>query len=150
MKNLLITAAVATAIISTSALAADVGVSISIGQPGFYGQIDIGNFPQPQVTNVQPVIIEGRGMDRPPIYLHVPPEYAKHWKQHCHEYHACGERVFFVRDEWYSKEYVPRYQEQHREHKDIRHEDRKDEHKDVRREGDRHDDHHEEHKDDRR
>jgi len=29
--------------------AADVGVSISVGQPGFYGQIDIGDFPQPQL-----------------------------------------------------------------------------------------------------
>ena len=39
-----------TAGIST-AIAADVGVSISVGQPGFYGQIDIGNFPQPRVVS---------------------------------------------------------------------------------------------------
>jgi len=32
------------------AFAGDVGVSISIGQPGFYGQIDIGNVPRPQLV----------------------------------------------------------------------------------------------------
>jgi hypothetical protein len=42
------------------AFAADVGVSISIGQPGFYGQIDIGNVPQPQVVYAQPVVIQPR------------------------------------------------------------------------------------------
>ena len=31
------------------AFAADVGVSISIGQPGLCGQIDIGNVPQPRL-----------------------------------------------------------------------------------------------------
>ena len=40
------------------ALAADVGVSISIGQPGFYGQIDIGNVPQPQLVYPRPVVIQ--------------------------------------------------------------------------------------------
>ena len=49
-------------------------------------------------------------MDRPPIYLHVPPGHAKHWRRHCGEYNACGERVFFVQDGWYNREYVPRYQ----------------------------------------
>src|SRR2546425_10235251 len=24
-----------------------------------------------------------------PIYLHVPPGHAKHWRKHCHEYNAC-------------------------------------------------------------
>ena len=38
--------------------AADVGVSISVGQPGFYGQIDIGHFPQPRVVYAQPVVIQ--------------------------------------------------------------------------------------------
>ena len=37
------------------ALAADVGVSVQISQPGVYGRIDIGRFPQPQVVVPQPV-----------------------------------------------------------------------------------------------
>ena len=113
MKHFLIAAAVAAATITTPALAADVGVSISIGQPGFYGRLDIGDYPQPQVIYRQPMAIERVPMDRPPIYLRVPPGHAKHWRKHCREYNACGERVFFVQDNWYNREYAPRYQEKH-------------------------------------
>ena len=115
MKRILIAAAVAVTTIVTPALAADIGASISIGQPGFYGQLDIGNFPQPQVIYRQPMVIErGVPSSRPPVYLRVPPGQAKHWSKHCREYDACGERVLFVQDKWYNHEYVPRYQEQHR------------------------------------
>ena len=116
MKRFLFAAVLAAA--SAPVLAADVGVSISVGQPGFYGRIDIGGYPQPQVIYSQPVLVERVPAYRPPIYLRVPPGYAKHWDKHCHEYHACGERVFFVRDDWYHHEYVPRYQEKHRGHGD--------------------------------
>jgi hypothetical protein len=94
------------------ALAADVGVSISIGQPGFYGQIDIGNVPQPQLVYPQPVVIRRAPefVSAPPIYLHVPPGHEKHWSKHCAEYNACGRPVYFVRDDWYNNEYAPRYQ----------------------------------------
>ena len=119
MKRFFMAAALAVTTINTPALAADVGVSVSIGQPGFYGQLDIGNFPQPQVIYRQPMVIErGVPANRPPIYLRVPPGYAKHWRQHCREYNACGERVFFVQDRWYNREYVPRYQKQHRDRQD--------------------------------
>jgi hypothetical protein len=136
MKQLLIAAAVVAASI-TSAHAADVGVSVTVGQPGFYGKIDIGNFPQPQVINAQPVIIQRGPDERPPVYLHVPPGHAKHWSRHCHEYNACGDRVFFVEDNWYNREYAPRYQEEHRDReegrRDERRDDRRDEGRDERR-----------------
>jgi hypothetical protein len=92
--------------------AADVGVSISIGEPGFYGQIDIGNFPQPQLVYPQPVVIRRSPefVSVPPVYLHVPPGHEKHWSRHCAQYNACGRPVYFVRDDWYNNEYVPRYQ----------------------------------------
>ena len=114
MKRFLLSAVIAAATFTAPAFAADVGVSVSIGQPGFYGQIDIGDFPQPRVIYAQPRIIErGISRNRPPVYLRVPPRHAKNWKHHCHEYHACGERVMFVRDDWYEREYVPRYREKH-------------------------------------
>ena len=114
MKRFLLSAVIAAATLIAPALAADVGVSISIGQPGFYGQIDIGDYPQPRVLYAQPIIIQrGVLMNRPPVYLRVPPGHARNWKKHCHEYRACGERVLFVRDDWYEREYVPRYQEKH-------------------------------------
>ncbi|HUW28440.1 MAG TPA: hypothetical protein VMV97_07510 [Sulfuriferula sp.] len=109
-----VTAAAAAATVTAPALAADVGVSVSIGQPGFYGRLDIGGYPPPQVIYRQPIAIQRVPMNRPPIYLHVPPGHAKHWSKHCHEYNACGERVYFVQDNWYNREYVPRYQKQHR------------------------------------
>lgn len=124
MKRFLIAAAVAAATFTTPVFADDVGVSVSIGQPGFYGHLDIGDFPQPQVIYRQPIVIErGVQMDRPPIYLRVPPGHAKHWRKHCREYNACGERVFFVHDDWYNREYVPRYQERHRDRRDDRRDD---------------------------
>lgn len=139
MKRFLIAAAIAATTVTTPALAADVGVSVSIGQPGFYGQIDIGDYyPPPQVIYRQPVVIERVPMSRPPIYLRVPPGHAKHWSKNCHKYNACGERVYFVKDDWYNREYVPRYQEQHRDRRD----DRRDEYRDDRRgkqKNDRHD-----------
>ena len=56
MKHFLFGAALATLVGST--LAADVGVSVSVGQPGFYGRIDIGNVLQPQLVYPSPVIIQ--------------------------------------------------------------------------------------------
>ncbi len=119
MKRVLISVVLAAATISTSVLAAGVGVPVSIGQPGFYGQIDIDSFPQPQVIYRQPRIIERVILEeRPPIYMRVPPGHSKNWRKHCHKYNACGERVFFVRDSWYQQEYVPRYREQHHDRRD--------------------------------
>lgn len=138
MKRFLIAVAIAAATVSTPALAADVGVSVSIGQPGFYGHIDIGDYPQPRVLYRQPIIVERVQVERPPVYLRVPPGHAKNWRKHCREYNACGERVFFVRDDWYEREYVPRYQEKHRERgdDDRRDEGRNDDRRDEGRNGD--------------
>ena len=101
----------------TTALAADVGVSISVGQPGFYGQIDIGNVPRPLLIYPQPVVIERVQVVETvqPIYLHVPPGHAKNWKKHCQKYDACARPVYFVKDDWYNNVYVPHY-EQEQEH----------------------------------
>ena len=124
MKRFLIAAAIAAATVTTPALAADVGVSVSIGQPGFYGRLDIGGYPQPQVIYRQPIAIQRVPAHRPPIYLRVPPGHAKHWSKHCREYNACGERVYFVQDNWYNREYVPRYQKQHRDRRGDRRDER--------------------------
>jgi hypothetical protein len=92
MKHFMIAAAVAatTAGLVTPAFAADVGVSISIGQPGFYGQLDIGDYPQPRVYYREPMIIEQVVSYGPPIYLRVPPGHRTHWRQYCGEYNAPG------------------------------------------------------------
>ncbi|WP_296893289.1 hypothetical protein [Thiobacillus sp.] len=126
MKHLLFAAILATAAIP--AFAADVGVSISVGQPGFYGQIDIGGYPPPRVIYREPRVIERIAVNRPPVYLHVPPGHARNWRKHCHEYNACGERVYFVRDSWYDREYVPRYQKRHGDRRDDHRSEKHDRH----------------------
>jgi hypothetical protein len=85
------------------AQAADVGVSIGISQPGVYGRIDIGRFPQPELIVQQPVIISRPYFRRAPepVYLWVPPGHQKNWRQHCGQYNACGRPVYFVQDNWY-------------------------------------------------
>lgn len=129
--------------LSASAFASNTAVSISVGQPGFYGRIDIGDYPAPRLIYPQPVIIERpvRYVEAAPVYLRVPPGHAKNWKKHCRAYHACNQRVYFVQDGWYNKEYVPRYRERHggpgpRHDRHDRHDERRD-HR-----GDRHDDRH--------
>ncbi|HKB84164.1 MAG TPA: hypothetical protein VKD04_13300 [Burkholderiales bacterium] len=116
MKHFLCALAVTVAAVTTPAIAADVGVSVQIGEPGFYGRIDIGNFPQPQVIYPQPVVIQPApvGVVRQPVYLRVPPKHAKNWRKYCRKYDACGQPVYFVEDRWYKDEYAPRYREGHR------------------------------------
>ncbi len=125
MKRLLIAAAMVAAMVAIPVFAADVGVSVSIGQPGFYGRLNVGDFPQPPVIYRQPVIVQRGAVSEPPIYLHVPRSHARHWSRHCGEYNACGERVYFVQDNWYNTEYVPRYQERHGNHQDGRDNERR-------------------------
>ena len=112
MKRLLF--AVIATVVAVPASAADVSASIGISQPGFYGQINIGDVPRPTVIYAQPVWIQ-----RPPkvgyvqpIYVRVPPGHEKHWGKHCAEYGACGRPVYFVREDWYQTYYVPHYQAQ--------------------------------------
>jgi len=122
MKYILSAALLAAASFNTAS--ADVGVSVTIAQPGMYGRIDIGGFPHPPVIFPDPIAIERVPVGAPIIYLHVPPGHARHWRQHCHEYNACGARVMFVQGGWYDREYVPRYRERHGMGRDDRRESR--------------------------
>ncbi len=103
LKRSLVLASLAMA--AWPALAADVGVSVSVSQPGVYGRIDIGRFPQPAVIVQQPVVIaQPRVVVHQPVqpmYLWVPPGHQKNWGKHCGRYQACGVPVYFVQDDWY-------------------------------------------------
>jgi hypothetical protein len=108
MRKLKVSCAVAALFLpAVTALTADVGVSIGIAQPGVYGRIDIGRFPQPPaVVAPQPVIIEPPRLvvAKPqPVYLWVPPGHQKDWGKHCNKYNACGVPVYFVRQDWYEE-----------------------------------------------
>lgn len=79
------------ALTAPAAFAGDVGVSISVGQPGFYGRIDVGNT-RPDVIYAQPMVIERVYDPAPPLYLRVPPDHYRYWARHCGYYRACGRR----------------------------------------------------------
>lgn len=91
------------AVASQGALAGstNVGVSVSVAQPGFYGRVDIGDqppaliYPQPVIIQQVPVAVHQR-----PIYMHVPPGHYKNWARYCGQYRACGQPVYFVRDDY--------------------------------------------------
>ena len=104
MKKILAFALVAG--IAGSALA-QTSVSIGINQPGVYGRINIGNVPPPALILPQPVIIQRPAVvyERSPIYLYVPPTHQQNWRQYCGRYNACGQPVYFVRDEWVRERY---------------------------------------------
>ncbi|WP_374480954.1 hypothetical protein [Zoogloea sp.] len=138
MKRILVAAALG--VLAHGAMAADVGVSISIGDPNFYGRLDIGNFPRPALLYPQPMVIQAvpRGVVREPLYLRVPPGHAKNWRKHCARYNACGYPVYFVQDRWYNDVYAPRYRSapEYRREPDYRprerYEDRRDRHENRR------------------
>ncbi len=100
--------AVAWLALTGAAAATDVGVSVQISQPGVYGRVDIGRFPQPQVVVAQPVIIARpvvvvQAPQPQPVYMWVPPGHRQNWRKHCSQYRACGVPVYFVQDQWYDE-----------------------------------------------
>lgn len=151
MKNLILAIVVFAGSILPAA--AQTNVSVSIGQPGFYGRIDIGDYAAPPVLLAQPVIIEREvRYVAEPVYLRVPPGHRKNWSRYCRRYEACGRPVYFVRDDWYLNDYAPRYRERH--YREVRREYRDDRrhyadgYRDGRR-AERHDDRRDHRRDDR-
>lgn len=108
MKHIISAAALGLALITGGAAqAADVGVSINISQPGVYGRVDIGRFPQPVLVAPRPVIITQRVVQEP-VYLWVPPGHRQNWRRYCGRYDACGAPVYFVQDRWYRDHVIER------------------------------------------
>ncbi len=98
--------------------------------PGVYGQVQLGNSPPPPLVYAQPMLIEPQPAALPPVYLHVPPEHAKNWRKHCHEYHACNRPVYFIRSAEYEPDYDHRDhdRDRDRDHGHDRHDDRDHDH----------------------
>jgi len=117
------------------ASSANVGVSITIGDPNFYGRIDIGNMRPPPIVREYPVQVvrPPRGVLLEPLYVRAPPGHQQNWRRFCNRYDACSRPVYFVTDEWYEREYAPRYRAEHREdRREERREDRREDREDRR------------------
>jgi hypothetical protein len=98
-----------------------------VGDAGFYGRLDVGDYPAPRVIYREPVVERGytdAGHD--PVYVRVPTAHRKHWNRECRRYNACGEPVYFVRDDWYNDVYAPQYRERHERRTDDRNDDQRD------------------------
>ncbi len=108
---------------SSAAWAGGVDISVAItGEitPGVYGRVDLTNRPAPPLVYAQPMVIEAPPPQVvvAPIYLHVPPEHARDWRHHCHEYGACQRPVYFIKSAEYEPGYVRR---EHRRHEEQEH-----------------------------
>jgi hypothetical protein len=92
---------------------ADVSATVAVSEPGFYGQISIGDLPRPAVIYAEPVWVArpAKVVYVEPIYVRIPAGPEKHWKKHCGAYGACGRPVYFVREDWYQQTYVPYHQD---------------------------------------
>lgn len=147
MKKLFAALALVSAAVAAPAFSA-VGVSIRIGEPGFYGQLDIGDY-RPRVIYRDPVVIYRQYSRLSPIYLHVPREHSRDWRRYCGRYDACGRPVYFVQDDWYRDVYIPAYRNRHsHDRRDNRRDDRWDNGRDRR--DDRRDNRRDDRRDDRR
>jgi hypothetical protein len=124
--------ALAAFLLGASALSwAQTDVNVSVGgiiKPGVYGRVEVGTRPPPQVIYPQPVIIaqpvvvaQQPVIVQQPIYMHVPPGHAKKWSKHCYKYNACGQPVYFVKND-YQAYYGEKGEGKHKkEKKDKRH-----------------------------
>ena len=103
----------ATLLAAGPALALDVGVSVAIGDPNFYGNIVIGDAPPPVLVYREPMVVVQSQVVVAPIYLRVRAGQAQNWPQYCGQYNACGRPVYFVQDEYYNEVYAPHYHKNH-------------------------------------
>ena len=63
----------------------------------------------PTPLNYQQAPIQPGYVVQQPVYLYVPPGHQKDWKKHCRRYNACGQPVYFVKEDWVRE----RYDEEH-------------------------------------
>ena len=93
---------------------ADAGVSVMPGQPAYYGRLDVGGAPQPQLVSPQPVVIQPvRSVVHQPLHLRVPNDHRRQWQIHCYKYDACTHPVYFVQERWYKEVYTPHSRQQY-------------------------------------
>ena len=111
MKSILALAVAAASLASAAPAGAQISADIGINQPGIYGRIRIGEVPPPALYRSEPIVVVRPRVvvEQPPVYLYVPVVQQQNWGQYCGRYGACGQPVYFVRDEWVRE----RYEQEH-------------------------------------
>ncbi len=82
------------------ALAANVGISLTAGQPGYHR---IAMMPAIRTVYLSRCDRPGPGCRASAIDLHVSHKDAKDWRKHCKKYNACAQPVYFVSESWYNR-----------------------------------------------
>jgi hypothetical protein len=102
------------AIGSAAPLLAEVSAPVTLGEPEFYGRLELDEgYYRPRVVHDRPVVLDRRFQNMAPIYVRAPRDQYRDWRRHCAKYDACERPVYFVRDEWYTQIYAPRYRQLH-------------------------------------
>ncbi len=112
MNHLFLITAIITLGLPNLVAAGNYGLGVVIDDPAYYyGEVDVRAVPDPWLVYEQPVTIETTAATAnvAPIYLYVPGDHHRRWFKHCHEYDACDIPVYFVKENWYKKVYVPAY-----------------------------------------
>ncbi len=91
--------AVLTAVSVLTGCVVPVARPVGYGGPLVYGHAGVGGYGPGLVYN-QPIIVAPPRFSPagPPVYLHVPSEHHRDWRQHCSHYRACDRPVYFVRE----------------------------------------------------
>ena len=92
-------------------LAASATAPAYIGDAGTYGRIDVTNKsnPRPRLIYVKPQTVDRGNENNTPVFLYIPKEQVRHWRDHCKEYAACDHPAYFVQEAWYTNTYIPEY-----------------------------------------
>jgi len=53
-----------------------------------------------------------------PVYLYVPEAHQKNWRHYCGHYNACGQPVYFVKEQWVRDRYREHENERHGRHRE--------------------------------
>ena len=114
---------------SLPSVADDLGINVVLeGEvaPGVYGRVELGKGSHPAIYYPEPLVIvhEPKYSNYQPVYLHVPPGHAKHWRKHCHKYHACERPVYFIKSVEYAESYQREHSHDHHQHSDKKHKDK--------------------------
>lgn len=121
MKKIATFLALAAAAVGSASAQPRVAATIGINEPGVYGRINIGSLPREALVAPQAVIVTPPRVvvDRQPIFLYVAPWEQANWPRNCHRYAACGQPVYFVREDWVHERYArehPGWDRDHRWH----------------------------------
>ncbi len=87
----------AAALLGAGAAQAQVSIGAPIA-PGIYGRVDIGNGYYPQLYADTPFIVNDYYRNRAPVYMYVPDNHRRAWRNYCDRYDACDRPVYFVRE----------------------------------------------------